>query len=78
MKLQSRGHEVELIRHREVIDRDGTRFHQFNFAVDGKPTAPWEIPVSHRNNFTTDDEFDDYLARSAVAFSQSEYNQVIM
>lgn len=76
MKLQSRGHEVELIDHRDIVDRDGTAFHQFRFAVDGKPTLPWDVPKYHRLRFSSDEDFEDYLARSAVAFSQSEHNQM--
>ena len=65
---------MELVEHREVIDADGTAFHQFTFAVDGKLTKPWEVPKYHRMRYETDEEFHDYLARSAVAFSQSEHN----
>lgn len=74
MKLSSRGHVVELVRHRELIDPDGTLFHQFVFAVDGKLNQPWEIPQQHLYHYQTEEEFNDYLARSAVAFSRSEYN----
>ena len=75
MKLISRGHEVELVQHREIVDRDGTAFHQFQFAVDGKLCNPWEIPTAHRLRFDTEEDFDAYLARSAVSFSESEYGQ---
>jgi len=72
--LSYRGHTVELVEHREIIDRDATIFHQFVFAVDGKLTKSWEIPKYHRLRFATEDAFNDFLARSAVAFSISEYN----
>lgn len=75
MKLLSRGHEVELVEHREIVDRDGTPFHQFRFAVDGRLCQPWEIPKAHRHQFLSDEDFESYLARSAVSFSQSEYNR---
>lgn len=60
---------VELVEHREIIDRDGTLFHQFHFAVDGKLAPSWEIPASHRQYFPTEEEFHDYLARSAVSLA---------
>lgn len=74
LHLSSRGHRVDLVEHREVVDPDGTAFHQFTFAVDGKLTKPWEVPKRHRSQYASDEEFEEYLARSAVAFSQSEYN----
>ena len=72
--LTSRGHTVELVEHRDVTDRDGAAFHQFTFAVDGRLTKPWEVPKSHRLRYRSDEEFEDYLARSAVSFSQSQWN----
>lgn len=75
MKLLSRGHIVELVDHREVIDPDGTAFHQFTFAVDGKRNQPWEFPKYHEQRFKDETEFNDFLARSAVSFSQSEWNE---
>lgn len=68
-KRTERGHLVELIGYREVIDSDGTAFHQFTFAVDGRPVPPWEIPKSHRVRFNSEEEFDCYLARSAIGFA---------
>jgi len=75
LKLSARGHEVELVQHREIIDLDGTAFHQFTFAVDGRLCLPWEIPKQHRSLYRNDAEFEEYLARSAVTFSESTYNQ---
>ena len=57
-----------------MVDPDGTLFHQFTFAVDGKLTKPWEVPSYHRLRFESEEEFEAFLARSAVAFSESEYN----
>jgi hypothetical protein len=74
VKLLSRGHVIELVEHREIIDPDGTAFHQFTFAVDGKRNQPWEFPKYHAERFNTEEEFNEFLARSAVSFSQSEYN----
>jgi len=74
-QLSSRGHLVELVEHREIIDPDGTAFHQFTFAVDGKLNKSWEIPKFHRTRYASDEEFEEYLARSAVAFSESEWNR---
>jgi len=74
LNLSFRGHSVELVQHREIVDPDGTSFHQFSFAVDGKLTKPWDVPKYHRARYSSDEEFEDYLARSAVSFSQSEYN----
>lgn len=76
MKLFSRGHEVELVDHRELVDPDGTLFHQFTFAVDGRLTSPWEVPSYHRLRFPTDDDFHAFLGRTAVEFSKSQYNEV--
>lgn len=76
LKLSARGHQVELVEHRELIDLDGTAFHQFTFAVDGKLCQPWEVPKQHRRFYRNDSEFESYLARSAVTFSQSQYNQL--
>lgn len=73
-KLSSRGHTVEFVDHREVIDPDGTAFHQFTFAVDGVLSKPWEVPKYHRLRFQSEEEFEEYLARSAVAFAHSEHN----
>ena len=73
--LTSRGHVIEFVDHREVIDPDGTPFHQFTFAVDGQVCKPWEIPRAHRARFASDEQFEDYLARNAVTFAWSEYNR---
>lgn len=60
---------MELVEHREIIDPDGILFHQFHFAVDGKLTPSWEIPASHRYLFDTEDDFNAFLARSAVSLA---------
>lgn len=74
LRLKEQGHDVELVEYRELVDPDSTFFHQFIFAVDGKRCSPWEVPKYHRARFKSDEEFERYLARTAVSFSQSEHN----
>lgn len=48
------------------VDPDGSPWFRFSFAVDGRLAPPWEIPRSHRARFGSEEDFDSYLARSAV------------
>lgn len=72
LNLTYRGHKVEKVDYREIIDSDGTAFHQFLFVVDGKGAVRdrvgVDVPKFHRVKYPNDEAFELMIARSAVNF----------